>query len=214
MKRIIALLLIFCCIGITSYAQLSVEPYVGYQADLNNHGNGFKQLNTGLQLAWAATKRYELVFQLQRSWPVTKKGTDSIFTTNPSLPLSAVTQSNIDASSWSFAIGQRFKLTAVDADNILYAVVNVGGVYQKIQVKHAYDKANYTILNPDQTRERIGPYVSGGFLYMRKIAGGGVFAQLMISSPPVGKKISSYSTYNFIAPLSLNLGYSIWVSKK
>lgn len=214
MKKIVLLLLLAVFSGAYCSAQFSLEPYVGYQHDLNNYSKGFKQYNTGLQIVWKAQRRYEILMMVQGSWPVSKTGTDSIFTTNPSLPVAALASNTYSPTSLYVAVGQRFKVTNTASINSLAIVVNVGICYQKITVSHKYDKSNYVILNPDNTIDRTGPYLSGGLFFMHTTGNGGLFAEAIISSPPVGGKTRAYSSYNFLAPLAVNIGYSITLSKK
>ena len=42
-------------------------------------------------------------------------------------------------------------------------------MYQKIKVNYQYDKSNYIVLNPDETEEQTGLYVSTGLEYMRQL---------------------------------------------
>lgn len=214
MKKIVLLLLLAAFTGAYCNAQLSLEPFVGYQHDLNNNDKGFNQYNTGLQLVWKVQKRYELLLLVQGSWPVSRTGTDSIFTTNPALPVALTTPNTYRPKSLYLAVGQRFRITNPNSANALFGLVNVGICYQKITVSHHYDKANYVILNPDNTVHRTGPYLSGGLCFMHMIGKGGIFAQAIISSPPAGGNKKEYFSYNFLAPLAFNIGYSIDLSKK
>ncbi|CAN5721848.1 hypothetical protein BH11BAC3_BH11BAC3_38810 [soil metagenome] len=214
MKKIVPLLLLALFSGAYCNAQFSMEPYTGYQHDLNNHNKGFNQYNTGLQLVWKLQRRYEFLFLLQGSLPFYRAGIDSVYTTNPSLPVALKTPNSYRPKCLYIAAGQRFKITNPNSSNALFVLINLGICYQSITVRHNYDKVNYVILNPDITVHRIGPYISTGLRFMHATGNGGIFAEAVISSPPAGGKEKDYFTYNFLAPLAFNVGYSISLSKK
>jgi hypothetical protein len=88
-----------------------------------------------------------------------------------------------------------------------------GVMIQKTTVNYTYDKTNYIVLNPDQTRSFTGPFFSAGLEYMREIKGGRLFAELNFSTPPAVKQ-SYPSSFGPAAPASLNIGYSIKISKR
>ena len=213
MKKISALLIFYQLFATQAFAQFYIEPLVGYQVDLNNERK-FKQFNTGIQLAWKAHPVYEWVFKIQRSWPVSYNSNDSSFSANPALPLYSAAKKTIAPSTWSFAPGMRLKLAGKNSKNILFAIGYIGMAYQKIEVNYHYDKGNYIILNPDQTQERFRAFFSGGFEYMHLLEKGRLFLQVSASTPPFGVSISYPSSFGFMAPLSINAGYSILLSKK
>jgi len=193
-------------------SQIYIEPFIGYQSDMNS-GN-FRQFNTGIQSSFKFSKTYELVFQVQKSWPNTSNGTDSSFSLNPNFPLYAPAQKSIRPSSFTITFGNRIRLTNEASLNALNLILNIGFCDQSIEVKYNYDKSNYTILNPDQTQDRSGVYFGGGIEYMRLLRKGRVFIQMTVSTPPAGDKIKYPSTFNVMAPIAVNVGYSFMVSKK
>ena len=69
------------------------------------------------------------------------------------------------------------------------------------------------ILNPDKTINATGLFISGGFEYMRQIKNNRLFVDLNFSSPP-GYNNKYPSSFNLMAPVTLNIGYSIKISKK
>lgn len=190
-----------------SKAQVYLEPFTGYQTDLNS--NDFKQINTGLQCSFKKSRGYEFVLQLQKSWPLNFVAADSSFTPNPALPVYASTKKTIRPAALSFAIGHRIKVAGKKTANIFSILIYTGITYQNIKVNYQYDKSNYTVLNPDKTQSRAGFFMSGGAEYMRQFKNGRIFFQLIAASPPVGKKIKYPSSFNFMAPLAFNAGYSI-----
>ena len=213
MKKIIALLVTFNCLTCFCSAQFSIEPLVGYQIDLNN-SNRYKQVNSGIQFCWNESRVYELLFQVKKSWPIASVSGDSSFTLNPNLPVYSNAEKTIRPAALSFAIGQRFKVAGKKSSNVLFILLYTGITSQEISVNYQYDKSNYTILNPDKTQTRIGPFISGGLEYMRLLKRGRCFFQVNLSTAPIRKKIKYPSSFTFVAPLSFNAGYSIKISKK
>lgn len=193
-----------------SFSQIYIEPVAGYQKDLSNNRNYF--LNTGLRAAFRF-KNYELLLQTQKSWPQTLSYIDSSFTANPALPLSSPAEKKLHTSSHSFAIGNRFKVAGRNTKNSFSISMYTGVMFQKTTVNYTYDKANYIVLNPDQTQSIIGPFFSAGLEYMRQIKSGRLFAELNFSTPPAGKQ-SYPSSFGPAALVSLNIGYSIKISKR
>jgi hypothetical protein len=212
MKKIIALLITISLFDGYCVAQFYIEPVIGYQIDLNNK-NRFEQINSAVQCSFKKSKNYEFVLQLQKSWPLPFFSNDSSFSQNPALPVYANAKKTIRPASSLFAIGHRITVTGKNSSNIFLVVLYTGITSQKIQVSYQYDKSNYTILNPDQTQERVGIIFSGGLEYMRLLKNGRLFIQLNFVTEPVGKKIKYPSSFDFIAPLSLNAGYSIPIKK-
>jgi hypothetical protein len=211
MKRTLPLLLIIITLfPKSSFSQIFIEPFAGYQTDMNNAKT--KLLNTGLQFA-IKMKKYEFLLQLQKNWPRSFNYVDSSYTTNTSLPLNAPAQKTIRPSSFSFAIGHRIKIAGRKSKNSLFVKIYSGLMYQKIAVGYQYDKTNYILLNPDKTEEKTGFFVSGGLEYMRQFSFGRLFFDLNFSSPPTGN-FNYNESYNLMAPLSLSIGYSIKLSKR
>jgi hypothetical protein len=164
MKNVFSLILILIVsVPEISLSQVYVEPFAGYQKDMNNQNGNF--LNTGLQVA-LKLRRYELVLQVQKNWPNALQGVDSSFTLNAALPLYAPAEKEISISSFSVAIGNRFKVFGKNSGSCLFFKFYTGVMLQKALVVYAYDKNNYTILNPDQTEDAAGLFVSGGLEYM------------------------------------------------
>jgi hypothetical protein len=213
MKQVVLVILLlqtaFCV-----KAQIYMEPYTGFQMDLNNTDPHFKQINSGVQFSFKSKGTYELVLQLQHSWPLTYNSSDSAFTPNPSLPVFVNAPKKIQPSSSSFAVMHRIVVAGKNTPNTFYAIISTGLVYQKMKVTYTYDKANYSILNPDKTQERTRGYFGFGILYMRQLQKGRFFTELDFNTPPIGPKIKYPSTFKFMAPAALNIGYSFKISNK
>jgi len=209
MRRTLFLLLLLA-LSRLSFAQVFIEPFAGYQKDLNDHKNNL--INSGLQLA-LKKKKYEFLVQVQRAWPQSHSGMDSSFTLNTALPLSAAAQKTFKPSSFTMAIGNRIKVLGRHTRNSLFVKIYTGIMYQQMTVSYQYDKTNYIVLNPDQTTKNTGIYISGGLEYLRSFQTGRLFVDLNFSSPPSGK-IKYPASFDLRAPVSVNFGYSIQLSKK
>src|SRR5664279_1995520 len=121
MRRTLPLLLIIIALfPASAFSQIFIEPFAGYQFDMNNTKT--KLLNTGLQFAVKLNK-YEFLVQLQKNWPRTFNYVDSSYTTNTSLPLNALAQKTMRPSSFSFAIGHRIKIAGKKSPNSLFVKV-------------------------------------------------------------------------------------------
>jgi hypothetical protein len=212
MKRITALLITANIFTACTFAQVYIEPAIGYQTDLNNK-KGFKLLNTALQCSWKISKGYEFLLQLQKGWPFPLVFNDSSFTANPALPVYASAKKTIRPSDLSFAIGHRIKVAGKNTGTVLSAILYSGITSQKIMVDYRYDKNNYTILNPDQTQKRFSVFFSGGAEYMRIIKENRFFIQLIFATGPLQTKVFYPSSFRFMAPLSFNAGYSVKIKK-
>lgn len=213
MKRFILVTLLLQTVCFLQ-AQIYMEPFAGFQLDANNTNPRFKQVNSGIQFGFKSKGTHELVFQLQHSWPVAFISSDSAFTANTALPLYVNAAKKIQPSSFSAAVMNRFAVAGGNTENTLYVVLTTGVVYQKIKVNYTYDKSNYSILNPDKTQERTRAYFGFGILYMRQLKKGRFFTELDFNTPPVGPKIKYPSTFKFMAPAALNIGYSFKISNK
>ena len=210
MNKVIALLLgiLFFC---NCDAQFYVEPIVGYQQDLNK-SSGLKQINSAINICWKARRRYELILQLQRSWPIPHKSSDASYTTNPALPVYAAANKSISPSSLSLLVGQRIKLVGRSTNNSLFVIFYTGLSNQQIKVDYSYDKNNYTILNPDKSVNETGLYLSGGIEYMRNLKTGRIFTQLLAGGF-IHEEIKYPNSFYFLVPFTFNVGYSIPIFK-
>ncbi len=211
MRRTLLLFIIIGLLPNVSFAQIYIEPLAGYQVDLDNQRRN-KLFNTGVQLA-LRMKRYEFLVQLQKSWSQKFNYTDSSFTLNPNLPLYAPAAKTIHPSIYSLGVGNRIKIFGRKTNGSLFAKLSLGIMYQRIAVAYQYDKVNYTVLNPDKTQNTAGIYVSAGIEYIYQLKKNRLFAELNFSSPP-GSSSNYPNSFRLVAPASLNIGYSIQLSKK
>ncbi|MFT3934811.1 MAG: hypothetical protein QM726_14395 [Chitinophagaceae bacterium] len=212
LKRLLLSLLLLMFISSIAYSQVSIEPVIGFQKDLNNRN--LYLLNTGLRLGIKTSPGNEFLVQAQVSWPSSyHPGPDSSFTTNSSLPLYSPAQKNITTNLFSFAIGDRFQVAGWHTKGKWFTHVLTGIMHQRLAVDYAYDKANYIILNPDKTQEVTNVFVSAGIAYLYPLGPGRLLLEMDISSGPFGRGDKYPYKTNLIAPLSLNIGYSIQLSK-
>lgn len=207
MIKIFALAITLNSIAFNCKAQVYIEPITGFQLDLNNQ-NKFKQINTAVQLTFHKNRHYELLVRFQKTWPLIYNSGDSAFSLNPALALYANAQKTIRSYCYSLTSGHRFTITGGKTNNIFSVVLYGGFTLQTFAIVYKYDKANYTILNPDKSIEKAGLFLSAGFEYMHKIKNGRFFTQLIIASPPL-RKMKYPTSFGFVAPLCLNAGYSI-----
>ena len=211
MNKVIALLLciLFFC---NCNAQFYIEPILGYQKDLNKNSK-LKQLNTAINICWKAQPKYELIFQVQRSWPSSYKSSDPSYTTNPALPVYTAANKSISPSALSLLIGHRIKLAGRSGNNSLFVNLAAGVSNQQIKVDYSYDKNNYTILNPDKSVNETGIYLSGGIEYILNLKTGRIFTQLLFGGF-IHEETDYPNSFYFLLPFSFNVGYSIPIFKK
>ncbi len=215
MRKFFTLLLTMLFFTGSCFAQLFVEPIVGYQTDLDTHPYKYSMINTGVQFAFKYKRHYELLVKVQQSWGQTSHYSGNAFTTNPALPPTIEVQNSIKPSVFSFAIGHRFKIPPEKAgrSNVFSILLYTGVAHQKIAVDYDYDKANYIVLNAEQTQQRWGVYISAGLEYMRKFENGRLFVQSLITSPASGSSTQEYSSLGFNSLLSFNAGYSFMLQQ-
>lgn len=216
MKIIFLLAITFLFGNTIGHAQLYMEPIVGGQISLNNRDKKFFQVNAGVQLAIHKDRFYEMLIRAMASLPISSTGDAAkAYTANPSLPISADVSTSIKPYTYSLALGHRFTINSGKTQkNNVFLVIYTGFVDESIAVHYNYDKSNYTILNPQISIERLSVFASAGFEYIKQLANGRLFANILIATPPIGKKTSNLSNFTFIVPLSVNVGYSIPLSKK
>ncbi len=213
MKKIIAVLLCIHLAIPVCEAQLYLAPVAGYQVDINNNGR-FKQISTALQLNLKKSNYYELIVLVQKTWPVAAGFSDTAFSQNPSLALFTAAAKTIRPASFSIAVGHKVAILGANTNKIVSLLMFSGFTFQKMEVAYQFDKANYTVLNPDKTLYVDGLYLSWGIEYMRVINNGRLFFQLVAATPPIRKKINYPASFNFLAPLSFNAGYAFQIKSK
>lgn len=203
----------FLMIACSSYAQKFIEPVIGFQVDPNNSGK-FKLLNTGIQLAFKESRRYEMVIRMQKCWGLNYHSSDSSFTTNQALPLYAPANKTILPGEWYLSLDHRFILKSRNTNHQFYILLLTGLTFQNLQVTYQYDKNDYTILNPDKTLKGSGLLIGTGFEYMRSFKNNRLFFRLTADALQIGGKIKYPSSFTYMSPVAFNAGYSVLIKKK
>jgi hypothetical protein len=208
MKRLAIVINLIILIHSQGLAQAYIEPGLGLVRDLNNKNGNY--VSPQLQFAFKMGKFYTMLVQVQKSWQLGQNKTaDSAFTTNMALPLFSPAQKSLNTSYGAICIGNRFKVAGFHSNSSYYISLYTGIGLQKTTVKYSYDKANYTVLNPDETSDYIGLNLGMGLGYMHAFKKNRLLVELKITSPPIGDKKNYPNSYNLVAPLSLNVYYSI-----
>jgi hypothetical protein len=207
MKQIILFSLLICSYNIL-FGQTYLDIFTGYQKDINNKQYNFEMINSGIQVAWKKGRKYELLLQLQAGWGISKSFSEIAYTSNPDFPVNSNAKKILTPSSAAFSIGHRFITTGKNFPGSISILLYSGLAYQRIKVTYQYDKVNYTILNPDRTQADIGVSFTVGAEYMKQLVNGRVFFQALIGPQPIMKRIPSNISFSFMAPLSVNAGYS------
>jgi len=193
-------------------AQWFIEPLTGYQQDLSNHGR-FPLFDLGLQATLDRSRKYELIIRLQHGIGFSQHGIDSSFTSNPALPLYAAAHKTLLPSAGYLSFDQRFKFRTRRPGHQFSVLLLLGINTQKVTVNYQYDKANYTVLNPDVTEKMSRLCVGTGVEYMRVLKNSRMFVQLTLSSHPGGMSWVP-SSFSPMAPLAINFGYSVPLKRK
>lgn len=208
MQKNFFLLLLCTLLGFSAASQVYLEPYAGFQVDLNSNKAPFKQINTGLQCSFTRSSSYEFVMQGQLSAGLNYKSADSAFTNNINLPVYAPAAKKVTPYAISFALLNRITVAGKKKANTFYIVPGIGGTYQSIRVYYSHDKDNYTILNPDKTLSHAGIYLCLGATWIHALKNGRFFTSVNFCTPSLGAKAKYLSSFKFLAPAALNAGYS------
>lgn len=208
------LLLIPLLAAQVSFGQWFAEPLAGFRQDMNN--SDLHMFNAGVQLAWKPSRYYELLLLVQQTLPSGIKYQQAAFTSNTALPLSVNVQKTLSPSVFNVAIGNRFFMAGKHSPNKLMAKVYTGYMSEVITAEYSnYDKTNYVLLNPDKQLKVDGIFLAFGFEFIRSLGNNRVFAAVDFSTPPSGQKPADYpNSFRRMAPFTLNIGYSIALSKK
>lgn len=202
----LTLTLLFACL-FTSTAQTHLEIFTGYQKDLNNRQYHFNMLNSGIQFSWQKSRTYELLLQLQKSWPIKNNLAETFYTSNPTLPVESKGNKVISPSTATVSLGHRFVVTGKHFNGSISILLYTGLAHQKIRVDYN-NKQDYIVLNPDKTLERTGFFIATGAEYLKQLKNGRFFFQLIAGPQPWFEKVRNHLSYYMMAPLSLNVGYS------
>lgn len=196
-------------------SQNAIEPYIGYNVDVNNKG-AFSQVSIGLQYPVVNKPIYQLLIGVRAGLPLNKQtGIGTAYTFDQTLPLKTSVGYTTKWYSYSLLLQNRIRVASwANHKNAISAIINVGLTRQKIAARNdSYDWDKYTILNPQTTATKNGVFVGIGTHYKHVAPGGFFFFQIDINSPPIAKKLDSYY-YNNPAPFGMHFGYIVNFKKK
>jgi len=171
-------------------------------------------INSGLQISWKKSSSYELFIQIQKSWSLNNNIPETFYTANPSLPLTSNGIKTISPSTETVSLGHRFGVTGKKFNGSINILLQTGFAYQKMKVTYNNDKQNYTVLNPDNTQQKNGYFIAAGAEYVKQLTHGRIFFQALIGPQPLFSKLPKNISFNMMAPLSLNAGYSYIIKSK
>ncbi len=212
MKNCLLLFILLTFHRCNCFSQTYIEPLSGYQSDIANHGK-FHQINSGIQLSFKKSSRYELIARIQKSWGLPYHSVDSSFTANSTLPLYEPANKTIISEAWYLSLDHRFILKSKGKNHQFSILLLTGISGQIFKVNYKYDKVDYAILNPDQTQKTGGVSIGTGFEYMRLFKNDRLFFRLTIDAPLMGE-ITYPSSFKPMSLLAFNAGYSFLIKKK
>jgi len=196
-------------------AQHTIEPYIGYNVDVNNKG-AFSQFNIGLQYPMINKPTYQMLIGARVGLPLNRQaGVSAAYTFDQTLPLRTDVDYTTQWHAYSILFENRFRVASwANHKNNISLIINIGFTHQRISAKHgSYNRDKYTILNPQRTATTTGAFVGSGIQYKRATPAGHFFLQLNFASPPIAKRLDSYY-YNSPASLGLYMGYIINFKKR
>jgi hypothetical protein len=204
-----------CCIlfSLSASAQSYVSLSTGISKDVSNNAVPYYAIPVMVQ--WKPFRKHwdVLFFETDYNIPIAGYNTGTAYTLNPSLPASVTVKEKIRPSVFTQFMGATFSWD-VDTTKRNSFFINplVGICNQSFSVKYEnYDNKNYEVLNPDVDLERaslvcaieIGYKFHNDFIVM-----------LHAQSGMLSDKGSYPLSYEFIAPLQLNLGYTFCYIKQ
>ncbi len=206
MKRTAVVLLFL--FPLAALGQVYFEPGIGMGKDLNNK-NGYYVL-PNFQLAIKFSKVYSLVFQAQKDFSISDNTySDMAYSLNTSLPAYSPAAKAIQRSIVSVGLGNRLNIAGFSKANKFFIGIYTGIGIQKATVSYSYDKDNYIILNPEKSDDVVGLYLGLGLGYQILAQKNRLLMELRITSQPSSGKSTYPNSYQWVAPLSLHLSYSI-----
>lgn len=207
------LFILFIAICKLSAAQTHFEAFTGYGFDVR-HKQNLSMINTGLQLVFSKKSNYEFVTGVQYGFGIKRKGIDSSFTSNPSLPLYSAAEKTTHSSLISVYTNHRVKLFKFGEQQRININFICGLRFQEVKVNYKYNNSDYIVLNPSAGTNRLGLYIGTGLEYIYTMKKGRIFVQANIVSPSLRGKNPQPNSFNQSVPLSFNFGYSLKLKKK
>lgn len=207
-------LLLLCFLSFTaSNAQVYLEPYTGYAIDVRPKQN-LHSFNTGIQITFSKKPNYGFSAGVINGFGIKRKGEDSSFTSNPSLPIYAKAPKTIQTGFTGIYINNRFRLIKIGEKHSVHLNFQMGLRLQKLVVTYSLNSSDYVVLNPGANAERLAVYAGSGFEYLYTLKKGRVFFQTNVITPSLRRKREQPDRLNLPVPLSFNAGYSFELKKK
>lgn len=208
--------LIFLLLGVpaTLAGQVTLEPMLGYHTDINNREN-FRQISIAVQFTLINKPVYQMLVGLSAGIPASRqKGTDIAYSPSPGAALEMPVNFQASLAAQAIQLSNRVKLFSWQQKNTLSVFAYAGLVHYKIKVAYKeYDTGLYSLLNPHRNLEQTGPFLGGGIQCKRKLAGGHIFLQTDICSPPAVERVNNYN-YTSPALFSVRTGYQFTIHKR
>ncbi len=208
-------LFIFCIVfAINGKTQSSLVAATGISIDVNNNAYTFYHIPVTLE--WMGNVKKSFLLKLDYDIPFHATVTDYAYTLNNSLPASIALRKKIIPYIFDISIGWRIHLFTNKQNNKFYLdLLPIGLSNQNIHVVYSgYDKNNYSILNPDESLNKGGFFISAGFVYSAHLKGNNLMVMLYLQSPPATRRGDYAVSYRFCAPLQLTVGYDFLSLKK
>lgn len=190
-----------------SQAQVYLAPYTGYAIDVRPKQN-LHTINTGLQITFSNKSGYAFSTGIINGFGIRRKGEDSSFTSNPSLPIYANAAKTMHTSFFGIYVNNGLRLFKIGDHQSVHFNLSFGLRIQKIIVNYKLSNSDYVVLNPSAEAERFGPYAGAGFEYLYKLKQGRIFFQTTVVTPSLGRRNEQPDRFSIPVPLSFNVGYS------
>jgi hypothetical protein len=184
----------FVLFSLSASAQSYVSLSTGISRDVSNNAVPFYAIPVMGQWKPFSRRFNVLFFETDYNIPIAGYSTGTAYTLNPSLPASVTLKEKITPSVLTQFAGATFSWD-VDATKRNSFFINplIGICDQSFKVKYEnYDNKNYEVLNPDVNLEKTS----------------------LVCAIEIGYKGSDPLSYEFIAPLQLNFGYTFCYIKQ
>lgn len=214
-KFLFSLAIIFITLTLNATAQSSLSFSSGISADVNNKLSIY---HVPLSLQWKPGKKENSPFFVEADYyiPVAGKRNADAYTLNQLLPQHVNLTETIRSGIFTLAIGFRIHLYSAESKSFYLNLLPVGICSQTFKINYKnYDRQNYEVLNPDESRDFTG-FVSGlAFVYNFHKTTKNMFFMLHIQSPLIAYDMNKYPvSYKTVAPLKFTYGYNFYYNKK
>lgn len=193
--------------------QTYIEPFLGYAADIREKQN-LHMVNSGVQLSFSKKSDFEFVLGICHSLGIKRKGSDSSFTLNPTLPVYSNAPKKIHAEFSGIFSGFRAKMIKIRASQYINVNFLAGIRFQRVVVDYKLNSPDYIVLNPETNAMRFGLYVGSGLEYVYHLKKNRIIFQTNIVSPSIRRRNENANSFNLPVPLNFNIMYSVPLRKK